>query len=42
MAYDWTGAGREGKFDELAAGFIFFAIICLLLVSIYLLTALSN
>lgn len=39
MACDPDDSGNDGKFDELAAAFIFFAITCLLLVTIFLLSA---
>lgn len=39
MAYDWD---RDGRFDELAAGLIFFTIITLLLASAYLVTSLAS
>ena len=36
MAYDWDRNGRDGQFDELAAGLMFFTIVTLLLASTYL------
>jgi len=41
LAYDWDRNERVGRFDELAAGLIFFTIISLLLVSAYLVTGLA-
>jgi len=42
MAYDWDRNERDGQFDELAAGLIFFTIITLLLASAYLVTSLAS
>ena len=42
MAYDWDRNERDGRFDELAAGLIFFTIITLLLASDYLVTSLAS
>jgi len=42
LAYDWDRNERDGRFDELAAGLIFFTIITLLLVSAYLVTSLAS
>jgi hypothetical protein len=41
LAYDWDRNEREGRFDELAAGLIFFTIITLLLASAYLVSGLA-
>ncbi|WIE39391.1 hypothetical protein G6L16_023515 [Agrobacterium tumefaciens] len=41
MAYDWNRNEREGMFDELAAGLIFFTVVSLLLASAYLVTGLA-
>jgi len=41
LAYDWDRNERDGRFDELAAGLIFFTIITLLLLSAYLVTGLA-
>ncbi|MGV2112845.1 hypothetical protein ACQZ46_16360 [Agrobacterium salinitolerans] len=35
MAYDWDRNERDGRFDELAAGFMFFTIVTLLFASAY-------
>ncbi|WP_276327106.1 hypothetical protein [Agrobacterium salinitolerans] len=35
MAYDWDRNDRDGRFDELAAGFMFFTIVTLLFASAY-------
>lgn len=42
MAYDWDRNERDGRFDELVAGLIFFTIITLLLASAYLVTSLAS
>jgi hypothetical protein len=42
LAYDWDRNERDGRFDELAAGLIFFTIITLLLASAYLVTSLAS
>lgn len=42
MAYDWDRNERDDRFDELAAGLIFFTIITLLLASAYLVTSLAS
>jgi len=42
MAYDWDRNERDGRFDELAAGLIFFTIITLLLALAYLVTSLAS
>ncbi|WP_312941786.1 hypothetical protein [Agrobacterium pusense] len=42
MAYDWDRNERDGRFNELAAGLIFFTIITLLLASAYLVTSLAS
>lgn len=41
MAYDWNRNERDDRFDELAAGLIFFTVVCLLLASAYLVTGLA-
>ncbi|AHK02704.1 hypothetical protein [Agrobacterium tumefaciens] len=41
MAYDWNRNERDDRFDELAAGLIFFTIVSLLLASAYLVTGLA-
>ncbi|MGP4668749.1 hypothetical protein [Agrobacterium pusense] len=41
MAYDWDRNERDGRFDELAAGLIFFTVVTVLLLSVYLVTGLA-
>jgi len=41
MAYDWNRNERDDRFDELAAGLIFFTVVSLLLASAYLVTGLA-
>lgn len=42
MAYDWDRNERDGRFDELAAGLIFFTIVTLLLASAFLVVSFAR